>query len=681
MSKELVVSATNLEKRVAIVEDDQVTEIFIESEQTRSILGNVYKGKVTRVLPGMQAAFVDIGLERNAFLYVTDFFEDYQDYEDLLKVTDSLEEEPAGEEDRRTERISDDRRSRRGRRGRRPSQRRDEEYRNGDSGPASESATAKAAVDSSPAPRENSRGPAAKEESEPAEAPPRPVPVPPPVVALKPEAIPQVLPEALDFQAQYPTSQLSGSDDYLPEPQIIPDELAVSAPPPRKRTRRPTRRRTSTRKARVDAPSTEQDFPAPRTNGSRGRRRDGSGSFPLIGDLLKEGQEIMVQVAKEPIAKKGARITSHIVLPGRYLVFMPTVNHVGVSRRIDSAKERQRLRDLVLELRGELEKGFIVRTAGEGKTRADLKADMVYLTRLWEQIKGKSERGSAPTLLHSELDMVQRVIRDFFSDDYRAIRVDDEEEYERICEFISNFNPALVNKIRLYTKSNPIFDEFSVTAEIERGLRSKVWLKNGGYIVLNQTEALVAIDVNTGKYVGKTNSLEDTIARTNLDAVREVVRQIRLRDLGGIIIVDFIDMNDTRNQQRVWDALQTELRKDKSPSKVLPFNEFGLVAITRKRVKQSLERSLCQPCIYCDGTGMTKSVRTICYTIHGEVRRSLKSFGPGQELIIRCHPDVGEALRTTHRFVQEELRDMTRKQITIMTDPLMHIENFDLVEV
>ena len=681
MSKELVVSATNLEKRVAIVEDDQVTEIFIESEQTRSIFGNVYKGKVTRVLPGMQAAFVDIGLERNAFLYVTDFFEDYQDYEDLLKVDDSVEEESAADEEPRTERTGDERRSRRGRRGRRPSQWREEDNRREAASPAPETALTASSAEIVRA-VERPAEPAREPEAVPSPAAPLPpVIIPPPAFVLRAEEIPQVLPEVLEFQADFSSLRLAGGEEYLAAPAILPADLEVAAPPTRKRPRRPTRRRPSTRKARVDAPPTEQDFPAPRNNGSRGRRRESSGAFPLIGDLLKEGQEIMVQVAKEPIGKKGARITSHIVLPGRYLVFMPTVNHVGVSRRIESAKERQRLRDVVTELRGDLEKGFIVRTAGEGKTRADLKADMIYLTRLWEQIKGKAERVSAPSLLHGELDMVQRVIRDFFSDDYRAIRVDDEEEYERICEFISNFNPALVSKIRLYTKRNPIFDEFSVSAEIERALRSKVWLKNGGYIVLNQTEALVAIDVNTGKYVGKTNSLEDTIARTNLDAVREVVRQIRLRDLGGIIIVDFIDMNDTRNQQRVWDALQSELRKDKSPSKVLPFNEFGLVAITRKRVKQSLERTLCQPCNYCDGTGMTKSLRTVCYAIHGEIRRSLTSFGPGPELIIRCHPDVGEALKSTHRFVQEEIKDMTRKQITIMTDPLMHIENFDLVDV
>jgi len=333
-----------------------------------------------------------------------------------------------------------------------------------------------------------------------------------------------------------------------------------------------------------------------------------------------------------------------------------------------------------MELRGEVERGFIVRTAGEGKTRAELRQDMVYLTRLWEQVRAKSEKQSAPTLLHSELDMVQRVTRDFFSEEFRAIRIDDEEEYTRIIEFVSNFNPAMVHKVRLYNKRSPIFDEFNVTAEIEKALKSKVWLKNGGYIVINQTEALVAIDVNTGKYVGRTNSLEDTIAKTNLDAVREVVRQIRLRDLGGIIIVDFIDMVDPRNQHRVWEALQNELRKDKSPSKVLPFNEFGLVAITRRRVRQSLERTLCQPCPTCEGTGLTKSIRTICYTLHGEVRRALGSMGQGRELIVRCNPDVGQALRTTEKRVAEELAEMTGKEITILTDPLMHIEHYDLME-
>jgi len=399
-----------------------------------------------------------------------------------------------------------------------------------------------------------------------------------------------------------------------------------------------------------------------------------------IGDLLREGQEILVQVAKEPIGKKGARITSHIALPGRYLVFMPTVDHVGVSRKIASEAERQRLKDIIHRLRGEFGKGFIVRTAGENHSEEDFRADMTYLTRTWEDLRAKSERVSAPALVHSEPSLVQRVVRDYFNDDFKAIRVDDEHEYERILEFVSRFNPELVSRVRLYNRTNPIFDQYGVTAEIEKALKQKVWLKNGGYIVLNQTEALVAIDVNTGKFVGSTNSLEDTITRTNLDAVKEVVRQIRLRDLGGIIVIDFIDMDERRNRQKVMEALQQELGKDKSPSKILQFNEFGLVAITRKRVKQSLERTLCQPCQSCNGTGMTKSVRTICYSIHQEVRKLVPHLQEGDELVIRCHPDVGKALRNGEREVLTDIEEMTGKIITIKADPLMGIEQFDMVE-
>lgn len=426
------------------------------------------------------------------------------------------------------------------------------------------------------------------------------------------------------------------------------------------------------------------DAPRPKvqrsTGRGRGKRTNGNGEQPLIGDLLKEGQQILVQAAKEPIAKKGSRITSHIVLPGRYLVFMPTVNHVGVSRRIESSKERQRLRDMIQDLRGEVKRGFIVRTAGEGKKKADFSQDMVYLTRLWERIRTKSERSKAPSLIHSELDVVQRLLRDRLSSDFRAIRVDNKEAYEEIVEFVSNYNPAWVKKVRLYSKKAPILDDFGVNNEIEKALKSKVWLKSGGSIVINQTEALVAIDVNTGKYVGRTNSLEDTIAKTNLDAVKEVVRQIRLRDLGGIIVIDFIDMNDQGNQQKVLEALRHELSKDKSPSKILPFNEFGLVAITRKRAKQSLERTLCQPCACCEGTGMTKSVRTVCHSIHAEVIRSLPAMKKGNNFVVHCHPDVGQALQGAEKAVAREIEAMTGKKLTVRTDPLMHIEQFDFVE-
>ncbi|HLV00395.1 MAG TPA: Rne/Rng family ribonuclease, partial [Acidobacteriota bacterium] len=601
MSKELIVNSTSLETRLAILEDDLVTEIFIERHHDRSNLGNIYKGKVTRVLPGMQAAFVDIGLEKNAFLYVSDFFADYDDYEELFEETDQAIEEFL--EKQADESFQPEpRHSKRTRKSSRQSR---------------EDSTKQEAPRSD---KEQSAAPVGL-------LPVASLPIPHHRISIAPGGI---LPPTLTF-----TGALRRKEATVPE-GILPSRLSPAPISPA-----PTIGADSAEvgdgEARFETETNIQELAASRnaSRRSNGKRRASRTDTPLIGDLLKEGQEILVQIAKEPIGRKGARITSHIVLPGRYLVFMPSVDHVGVSRKIESARERQRLKQMILNLRGDIEKGFIVRTAGEGKSEEDFRQDMVYLTRLWERIRTKAEKASAPALIHAELNLVQRVIRDFFSDEYRAIRVDDEQQYEQIVEFISNFNPNLVNKVRLYTKKIPIFDAFNITQEIEKALKSKVWLKSGGYIVINQTEALVAIDVNTGKYVGQTNSLEDTITRTNLDAVKEVVRQIRLRDLGGIIVIDFIDMTDPRNRQKVMSALEKELDKDKSPSKILQFNEFGLVAITRKRVKQSLERTLCQPCLYCGGTGMTKSLRTVCYSIHNTVQEMLSTMGQGKELIIR----------------------------------------------
>jgi len=483
-------------------------------------------------------------------------------------------------------------------------------------------------------------------------------------------SVPLILPFELDAEVvgepdpgRLPAGRRTSSLSILPELLELDarkDEFAevVMAEPPR--LDKLARVRSSSR-----APAKKQDD----GKNSRGERTS-----------LKAGQEILVQVTKESIGRKGPRVTSHIVLPGRFIVFMPTVNHVGVSRRIESPKERQRLRQIVLELRGEVQCGFIVRTAAEGKSHEELKQDVLYLTRLWEQIRQKAEQTSAPALLHADLGLVERVLRDYLSDEYRSIRVDDEDEFQAVVEFVSSFNPGLSGRVRLYSGKAPIFDAFNITAEIEKALKSKVWLKSGGYIVINQTEALVAVDVNTGKYVGRTQSLEDTIAQTNLDAVREVVRQIRLRDLGGIIIIDFIDMDDPRNRQRVWETLMTELRKDKAPSKVLPFNEFGLVAITRKRVRQSLERTLCQPCHYCEGAGLTKSIRTVCLALYDEVRRLSDSFNPGGELIVRCHPDVAQGLKTSERMVVDAIQSLIEKKVTVVGDPLMHIERFELLE-
>ena len=319
---------------------------------------------------------------------------------------------------------------------------------------------------------------------------------------------------------------------------------------------------------------------------------------PLITDLLKEGQEVLIQIAKEPIGKKGARITSHIALPGRFLVYMPTVNHVGVSRKIASDEERQRLKRIVTSERENGLGGFIVRTAAANIKEEDLRADIRFLKHLWAEIKSRSENSKSPALIYHDLNLVERVLRDQVNADFSQIWVDTEDEYERVVRFASRFQPSLVRRIKLYTKDTPLFEQFGIQDEINRSLKSKVWLKSGGHIVINQTEALVAIDINTGKYVGKTQRLEDTIAKTNVDAVKEIVRQIRLRDLGGIIVIDFIDMDERKNRQKVMQALEEALRNDRAPSKVLQFNDFGLVAITRKRVKQSLERTLGETCPY-----------------------------------------------------------------------------------
>ena len=623
MSKELLISSTSLETRLAILEDGQVTEIFIERAKNRRILGNIYKGKVTRVLPGMQAAFVNIGLQRDTFLYVSDFSEDYEEYEALFE---NEKGEFAGPLPR---------------------------------GSAKESGNS----DSDP-PQHSAQG-------------------------LVVEAG-QILPESLDVTVSSGAQHTAGSagvgSEVRPErrgPQILPRFLQPFAVfrslgrPQKKSSPQP-----ESPEKKADPPRQGPPQQEPPRDSRKGRRKNSNhrNGQALIGDLLKEGQEILVQVAKEPIGKKGARITSHSVLPGRYLVFMPTVEHVGVSRRIVSDKERKRLKDIVLKLRENSGRGFIVRTVGENKDESDFRKDMRYLTRLWEEIRRKAEKISAPTLVYAEPSLSQRVVRDYFTKDYRTIRIDDEEEYERIVDFVNQFNPSLVQRVHLYKKKKPIFDAYRVTNEIEKALRPKVWLKNGGHVVINQTEALVAIDVNTGKFVGNTSSLEDTITKTNLDAVREVVRQIRLRDLGGIIVIDFIDMDEKKNRQKVMSALQAELDKDKSPSRILQFNEFGLVALTRKRVKQSLERLLCQPCACCQGSGMTKSVRTICYSIHQEVQKMIPHQKNGHEIMIRCHPEIGKALRNGEKRVTKEIEEMTGKAVSVQPDPLMHVEQFDVIE-
>ncbi|HEX7295356.1 MAG TPA: Rne/Rng family ribonuclease, partial [Pyrinomonadaceae bacterium] len=454
-------------------------------------------------------------------------------------------------------------------------------------------------------------------------------------------------------------SNSNGVDDspiQLAEPQIEPE-----APP---------------------APETSQQRQRPRDRFRGGQsRRDRH--QPAITDLLTEGQEILVQIAKEPIAKKGARITSHIALPGRFLVYMPTVEHVGVSRKIESDSERHRLRKLIQMIRAEEDVpsgGFIVRTAGVGVNERELRDDVRYLVRTWLDIRGNAEKTKAPSLVHRDLDLVQRLLRDQLSEDFETIRVDSEDEYQQIVEFINRIQPRLVKRVKLYTKEQPILEAYGVQAEIDKAIKPRVWLKSGGYLVINQTEALVAIDVNTGKFVGRGGGrLEDTITRTNLEAVEEIVRQIRLRDLGGIIVLDLIDMEERRNRQKVMQALQDALRNDKSPTKVLSFNDFGLVIMTRKRVKQSLERTLCSPCQYCQGAGLIKSPQTICYELLEEARRLAKEMNgdaDNKQVTLRINPDVAKTLRTSERDVLTEIEDYLGP-IDITSDPTIHQEQFD----
>ncbi|MEO6964717.1 MAG: Rne/Rng family ribonuclease [Acidobacteriaceae bacterium] len=450
--------------------------------------------------------------------------------------------------------------------------------------------------------------------------------------------------------------------------------------------------------ANEDTESPNADAARPSSGGSRNQRRGNRGqqrqgsrggnnrmrrataqttNLPAITELLKPNQEILVQIAKEPIARKGARITSHIALPGRFLVFMPTVNHVGVSRKISSDEERQRLKHILLSEKGTASGGFIVRTAAASASEEDLRADIRFLLTLWAEIRQRTENAKPPALIYHDLSLVERVLRDQVTDNFSAIWVDSESDYERVLRFLNRFEPALVRRVKLYTKETPLFEQFGIQEEINNALHSKVWLKSGGSIVINQTEALVAIDINTGKYVGKTARLEDTIVKTNLDAIPEIVRQIRLRDLGGIIVIDFIDMDERKNRNRVMAALEDELKSDRAPSKVLQFNDFGLVAITRKRVKQSLERTLSVPCSVCSGTGMVKGPLTVCNEIYVELRKMCRQIDRG-DVLLRVNPEVVKQLKSSNGRWLSEMEEMSGKTVIVKSDASLHPEQFDI---
>jgi ribonuclease G len=545
MTKEMIISSNDHETRVAILEDDLVAELFVERERQRGVVGNIYKGRVSKVLPGMQSAFVDIGLERDGFLYVSD----------VAQTVDELDRLEAAEEG----------------------------------------------------------------EGEPAEA----------------------------------------SKD---------DETKAA-----------------------DARATQgKSAEGARSEGGRGRGRrgpkgdDAAADEPRIETLLREGQDVLVQVVKEPLGTKGARLTCHASLAGRFLVFMPTVDHVGVSRKIESREERGRLRSIVRDFR-EAEGftgGIIIRTAASGRPKEDILSDLQFFNRIWKETRQKLDALRPPAVVYREQSLVAKLLRDLLTEDFTAIRIDSYQEYQRVLELVERMMPSLASKVKHYNKNFPILEEYGVQAELDKALRSKVWLKSGGSIVINQTEALVAVDVNTGRYVGKRSAgrLEDTIVKTNLEAAREIVRQIRLRDLGGIIVLDFIDMEEKKNRQKVFQAVEQELRRDRAPSKALQVSDFGLIVVTRKRVKQSLERVLTEPCPYCSGSGVIKSSSTICYEILSEVKKLNMDLN-GHGVVLRVNPDIARALKEEESGVLRDLQQTLGRPITLRPDAHLHHEQFDLMAI
>jgi ribonuclease G len=787
MGKELVISSNRHQTKVAVLEDDQLVEIYFQRSNEYSLAGSIHKGRVTRVLPGMQSAFVDIRLDRDAFLYVSDFFEEHEEYDRIATPAEqpgrrqepvespsssasaaapaASEQAPAAGEPG----AESEGRDRRGRRSRRRRSR-------GRGFPESKYAAPAAATEPVAVTEEPEASPeflllpgeslakytrdegageladepeagtlevaaASEEEGAAGEvAPESAVAVPTPadeseeeIAAAEIEAdveadLAQQIAEAAEEAGAAAFGAPAGAGEAAadveaavepaaeesaePEAEVEPKAETESAAgeihdgEAQEADAEPLEQTEPSGELRADVRETSTRYPHRLSRRMRRKMRNTSGSdtresgaeardngsrreapaevapvagksTPSITDLLKEGQEILVQIAKEPLGQKGARITSHIALPGRFVVYMPTVDHLGVSRKIASDEERHRLRRILQTHCTGIPGGYIVRTAGEGQSEKDIAADMMFLYNLWLDIRKKAERKPAPVLAHHDLDVVQRLLRDQLAEDFKAVWCDNEETYESILRFVERIQPRMVSQVKMYTRTAPVFDAFNITAELEKALRPKVWLKSGGYIVVNQTEALVAIDVNTGKFVGKSNRLEDTIVKTNTEAIREIVRQVRLRDLGGIIVVDFIDMDERKNRQKVMQTLEDEMRRDRAPYKILQFNDFGLVAITRKRVKQSLERTLCSPCPACEGAGYVKSVQTVV----GEILQEAVKIAPaieGPDVVLRVHPEVAKVLKSTKNDYLEELEEILRYPVLVTGDPLLHPEKWDM---
>jgi ribonuclease G len=494
MKQEIFINSTQQETRIAIMEDGVLAEFLLERKQERGIAGNIYKGKVSRVLPGMQAAFVDIGMEKAAFLHASDF-------------SDVLDDVPL----------------------------------------------------------------------------------------------------------------IAESGDEI--------EFAEAPKPPSRR-------------------------------------------LPLE-KRIAPGAEILVQVAKDPLGTKGARITSHISLPGRYMVFMPGTRHVGISRRIEDEQERKRLKEIAQSLVTK-DGGFILRTACEGRSKREVHRDLRFLNKLWKRIQHKAETAPAPSMIHQDLDLIARTIRDFITTDTEQVTIDSAKDHRRLVDFVRQFMPRVKSKIVFYSEKEPLFEHAGIEEKIEKALERKVWLKSGGYIIIERTEALTAIDVNTGRFVGKRNQ-EDTILKTNLEATQEIVRQLRLRNVGGLIIIDFIDMEKETNRKKVYEALKEALKKDKARTNILKISELGLVEMTRQRTRESLENQLSSPCPYCEGRGRIKSAVTIAYDVLRAIKKQQMNLENGKNILVRLHPEIANFLYDEKNNSLENLeREINHRIIIKVSEDLRH---------
>jgi ribonuclease G len=734
----LVINCDLRETRVCLIEDGVIAELHLERQSARGAVGNIVLGKVTRVLPGMQAAFIDVGMERAAFLHVEDLIrpDDFEAYLARGTGDDALEggrrasglaeeldidiEDEDEEEDEDTDSDSDE----------------DEDDTPVDAGEGDEEEEADesdsdsdaslsetdsdsgevedesdgdtqerddddAAEDESaviaPAGRVDAAGGVGAHVEPPAQqalddswvidAPP----------AAGATAEPSGLPEAAETTREEHVKQPVGASDKASRrgPRGRQGGSRSSRASQAKAGERSAPRRVSGRPGgaeggRSGRKSSWRRQRQKRGNGDNGSRQNGHGrrsraklgnhrtsrSVPIT-DVVRDGDQVIVQISKEPIGTKGARVTSHVSLPGRYVVYLPTVEHVGISRRIGSARERGRLRKVIEALKPPTG-GLIVRTVAAGLTKKALKRDIAYLIKLWEDVSRKHETAKAPAVLYSELDLVLKTARDLFTPEIERIVIDGQEQHARLVRFVEMFMPERVNDIELYTEDEPIFDAYGIEDEIGRALSRKVPLSSGGHLIIDQAEALTAIDVNTGRYVGKgSKDLEETALRTNLEAVAEIAYQLRFRNIGGLVILDLIDMDLPNNRETVWRALEQALSRDKAKTTLNRISELGLIEMTRKRTRESLSRTMHEPCFYCDGTGQIQSRTTIAYEILRQIRRE-RDVLKGYSVVVNAHPAIVDLMQGEEKEAVADAERRYMRRIELIPRREYHIEQFDL---